>query len=759
MALKLFGNYGNVEKEEGKEHGSLKSEEENPIIEEFRKMEIAASFLKSKKPIDNIMENSQELEEENRKVSESDKLYGNKTDDLSGNTEQIEDRSSNALICKNELIFFKHALSLLNGGKLRESQTFFQHLSEISDRPAAYLFGAAVASAKLMQTEKAVSFLNAVLQMDSIHEGAKSLLSILKGPDTVITTERPPHSKIEEDKPQSEAHEIKDDGLNRIFGILIKARDYLNKGKIKEAFELIIQAKGFHKPVLGLDLLRARCFIEMNQEISALQALKEELRAFPDNKEAKNLLDSFSEIYKEKEEGFETDEDFMGIYNSIKPYTMLSKKRLYSLYKLARKICEENIPGNFVECGVAAGGSTALLAMVIKKYTRMPRLLYAYDSFEGMPEPGIHDKHNGVAANETGWGQGTCAASENSVKNLIASFSLQNIVITIKGYFENTLPMMRDFTGMISLLHMDGDWYSSTKTILENMYERVVRNGAVQIDDYGFWEGCKKAVHDFEKERNLSFLLNPIDYTGVYFKKTDSFPVNPVLPKEIVNDFMADDIGKSGILSQMSENERFQLYYILRNLLPRKTVPVGFLEIGSFSGASLMLTYKAFIRMGVEFKGASVEPFLQPQFKEVLKLTKDHILHFKNYSDKAIEGVRAWLDQTGLSLEFLFIDGDHTFEGVAKDIDMYFPLLTPGGIVVFHDYLPPLDEKNREAILFHHGGKEPGIRKACLNHLETFGQTELLDIPLLYPDDPTQTQAFLPIIPNVYSTLRAYRKK
>jgi predicted O-methyltransferase YrrM len=33
----------------------------------------------------------------------------------------------------------------------------------------------------------------------------------------------------------------------------------------------------------------------------------------------------------------------------------------------------------------------------------------------------------------------------------------------------------------------------------------------------------------------------------------------------------------------------------------------------------------------------------------------------------------------------LFIDGDHTFEGVKKDWEMYSPLVRPGGLIVFHD--------------------------------------------------------------------------
>jgi hypothetical protein len=95
---------------------------------------------------------------------------------------------------------------------------------------------------------------------------------------------------------------------------------------------------------------------------------------------------------------------------------------------------------------------------------------------------------------------------------------------------------------------------------------------------------------------------------------------------------------------------------------------------------------------------------------------------------------------------------------VKRDILDYYPLLAPGGIMAFHDYLPALTPDNREAVLFPHEGNEPGIRQACQEVMEEKYHCELMDVPLLHPTDPTQTQAHFPIIPGVYSTLRAYRK-
>ncbi|HEY3405313.1 MAG TPA: class I SAM-dependent methyltransferase [Ohtaekwangia sp.] len=39
----------------------------------------------------------------------------------------------------------------------------------------------------------------------------------------------------------------------------------------------------------------------------------------------------------------------------------------------------------------------------------------------------------------------------------------------------------------------------------------------------------------------------------------------------------------------------------------------------------------------------------------------------------------------GRSLDFLFIDGDHTYEGVKTDFQLYAPLVRKGGLIAFHD--------------------------------------------------------------------------
>ncbi len=218
--------------------------------------------------------------------------------------------------------------------------------------------------------------------------------------------------------------------------------------------------------------------------------------------------------------------EFQSLLPALRPYTLLSLERLSTLYSLAKKICQEDIPGNFVECGVYKGGSSALLAWVIKHYSRRPRKVYSFDTFSGMPDPTEVDRHQGIPANDTGFGAGTLPApiAEN-LEQVCKTLGVWEVVTPVAGLFENTLPAFREEIGEIALLHADGDWYSSTMDIFRNLYAQVNPQGSIQIDDYGHWEGCKQAIHDFEQEIGVFFQLHTIDYTGVWLSLKENLPI------------------------------------------------------------------------------------------------------------------------------------------------------------------------------------------------------------------------------------------
>lgn len=48
----------------------------------------------------------------------------------------------------------------------------------------------------------------------------------------------------------------------------------------------------------------------------------------------------------------------------------------------------------------------------------------------------------------------------------------------------------------------------------------------------------------------------------------------------------------------------------------------------------------------------------------------------------------------GAPIDFLFIDGDHSYEGVRDDYSMYSPLVKPEGVIAFHDIYPNAGDPN-----------------------------------------------------------------
>jgi hypothetical protein len=213
------------------------------------------------------------------------------------------------------------------------------------------------------------------------------------------------------------------------------------------------------------------------------------------------------------------------LFAKIFPYTMVGYKRLSNVYDLAKKTVDNEIGGDFAECGVWKGGSTATMAFIAEKEGR-GRKTWLFDSFEGLPEPTKEDgdvakKYSGDKAEGNLKTIDKCVGTLEDVKKLffkILKLKKENIMIE-KGWFQDILPIAKEKIGKISILRLDGDWYESTKVCLDNLYDNVVRGGYIIIDDYGHWEGAKKALNEFFEKRNVSPKLIDIDSEGVYFKK------------------------------------------------------------------------------------------------------------------------------------------------------------------------------------------------------------------------------------------------
>ncbi|MBI4122967.1 MAG: class I SAM-dependent methyltransferase [Parcubacteria group bacterium] len=210
------------------------------------------------------------------------------------------------------------------------------------------------------------------------------------------------------------------------------------------------------------------------------------------------------------------------LFLKVRPFTMVSYERLKNAYELAEDIEKRKIAGAFVECGVWKGGAAAVMASVAGP----KRQIWLFDSFEGLPEPTLHDgaRAKEYASNRTSGtlaSIGKCVGPLEDVRRLFFRvLRLPGNTIHIEqGWFQETLPAAREKVGPIALLRMDADWYESTKCILENLFDNVVQGGYVIIDDYYCWEGCKKAVDEFLAKRNIRPRIMRVDKEGAYFQK------------------------------------------------------------------------------------------------------------------------------------------------------------------------------------------------------------------------------------------------
>ena len=253
----------------------------------------------------------------------------------------------------------------------------------------------------------------------------------------------------------------------------------------------------------------------------------------------KNIFERFGYQIKRKKSaswlGYDLEPEADEAIKKVGPYTMLSRERLITLYQNA-VFCEQNgIVGSFVECGVWKGGAVALMALANLKHGKTRRPIHLFDSFQEICEP--DEKVDGARAlkevkmwssgeakgrlkplvgiyNVFG-GPGTLEGNKNLLEKMIGYDP--NFLYYHSGWFQETLPLDAGKVGPIAILRLDSDWYASTKICLDYLGDRVVKNGFVVIDDYGTYEGCKKAVDEYRHKMNVTTYMHHIDADGRYW--------------------------------------------------------------------------------------------------------------------------------------------------------------------------------------------------------------------------------------------------
>jgi hypothetical protein len=208
------------------------------------------------------------------------------------------------------------------------------------------------------------------------------------------------------------------------------------------------------------------------------------------------------------------------------PYTMTGVARLHALVDAVRYCIRRDVPGAFAECGVWLGGSVLAMILTLQELGVSDRDIYLYDTFEGMTAPTEHDVSPVEPPAKDTWEAAAREQtrpwqelfdpdgfSEAKVRATILATSYPaERVHFVRGPVEETLPTQAP--PHLALLRLDTDWYESTRHELQHLYPLLVEGGVIIIDDYGHWEGCRRAVDEYFAESAAPLLLNRIDYTG-----------------------------------------------------------------------------------------------------------------------------------------------------------------------------------------------------------------------------------------------------
>lgn len=228
--------------------------------------------------------------------------------------------------------------------------------------------------------------------------------------------------------------------------------------------------------------------------------------------------------------GYDDEASLKEMISIVQDHTMVAYDGLIGLLSMIRYCEETKIPGDFVEVGTWRGGCTGLMALGAQRFGTGSRIIQAFDSFQGLPQPVASKDFDGIMENEFRVTEASAKGKLEPINALVASiddfrallfetigYSEEKVVIH-KGWFQETMPIAAPKIGGIAILRLDGDLYESYKIALEYLYPKVITGGFVIIDDWSLG-GCRKAVTEYFQNHGLRPYLWSLDATTRCFQR------------------------------------------------------------------------------------------------------------------------------------------------------------------------------------------------------------------------------------------------
>jgi asparagine synthase (glutamine-hydrolysing) len=172
------------------------------------------------------------------------------------------------------------------------------------------------------------------------------------------------------------------------------------------------------------------------------------------------------------------------------------------------------VSGMIVEAGCAMGGSS----IVIASAKAPQREMSIHDVFGMIPRPSEKDGadvHHRYRTIESGRARGIKGKPyygyvRDLQKEVVNNFREcgyvieENNIRLVKGLLQDTLEVNRP----ISLAHIDVDWYEPVYFALQQIEPWLSSGGAIILDDYHYWSGCRTAVDNYFSSKRNAFELD-----------------------------------------------------------------------------------------------------------------------------------------------------------------------------------------------------------------------------------------------------------
>ena len=158
---------------------------------------------------------------------------------------------------------------------------------------------------------------------------------------------------------------------------------------------------------------------------------------------------------------------------------------------------------------------------ILKAYEVEDRIVWAADSFDGVPSPSLPQDVNLDISKSI---QPVLAVPLKEVQELFQRYELLDVQVKfLKGWFKDTLGLAP--IKKVSMLRLDGDLYESTLDVLNTLYFKVETGGFIIVDDYESCPSYKAAIYDFREQNNINEPLVKL-MTTVYISENREFQIS-----------------------------------------------------------------------------------------------------------------------------------------------------------------------------------------------------------------------------------------